>query len=50
MKKRRIDRAQSLRARRLWWDRHGAFSRGLATGIVLALIAVAVVRMVMGSF
>ena len=42
MSKRRIDRAQSLRARRLWWERHGAFSRGILLGAAMTLACVAV--------
>jgi hypothetical protein len=36
---RRPDRAQTLRTRRQWWTRHGAFVRGLVTGVVLTVIA-----------
>jgi len=40
---RRMDRAQRMRARRLWWERNGAFVRGalfgsVATAIVLWIV------------
>jgi hypothetical protein len=37
--KKRMDRAQRTRARRVWWDRHGAFVRGYMAGTV-ATVAV----------
>ncbi|WP_372784804.1 hypothetical protein [Phenylobacterium sp.] len=40
MPRRRPDRAQTLRTRRQWWSRHGAFARGVAAGAALALIVV----------
>lgn len=39
LQKRRIDRAQRMRSQRVWWERNGAFIRGLATGLVLAAVA-----------
>ena len=40
MQRRKLDRAQRIRARRIWWDRNGAFVRGALTGsVVTALIA-----------
>jgi hypothetical protein len=40
MQRRRLDRAQRMRARRIWWERHGAFVRGALTGSLLtALVA-----------
>ncbi|MDO9430963.1 MAG: hypothetical protein V4820_09935 [Pseudomonadota bacterium] len=36
--RRRIDRAQRFRARRIWWDRHGAFMRGMVTGAALCAL------------
>ena len=44
MPRRRPDRAQTLRTRRMWWTRHGAFVRGLLTGASLTLLAVWIVR------
>jgi hypothetical protein len=40
MPRRRPDRAQTLRTRRQWWARHGAFVRGMAAGAVLILIVI----------
>lgn len=37
---RRLDRAQRTRARRQWWERHGAFATGVLVGAVGALSAV----------
>ena len=50
MQKRRIDRAQRFRARRVWWERHGAFARGLITGAVLALLAVWLFKVAAATF
>lgn len=36
--KRRLDRARIIRGRRLWWERNGAFVRGLATGVLLSVL------------
>jgi hypothetical protein len=36
--RRRLDRAQMIRSRRLWWERNGAFVRGLATGVLLSVL------------
>jgi len=33
---RRMDRAQRMRARRLWWERNGAFFRGFLLGLIVA--------------
>lgn len=38
MQRRKVDRAQRMRARRVWWDRNGAFVRGALTGAVLTAI------------
>jgi hypothetical protein len=40
MSRRRPDRAQTLRTRRLWWTKNGAFVRGMIVGASLALVAV----------
>lgn len=39
MQRRKVDRAQRMRARRIWWDRNGAFVRGALTGSVLTALA-----------
>jgi len=45
MSPRRMDRAQRMRAQRLWWERNGAFVRGAIFGaVVTAAIAWVVVR------
>ena len=33
------DRAQRERSRRLWWERHGAFMRGVLVGLAMSLLA-----------
>jgi hypothetical protein len=48
MARRRPDRAQSLRSRRVWWEHHGAFVRGMIAGILATLAAVWMVRAVLG--
>ncbi|WP_293453204.1 hypothetical protein [Phenylobacterium sp.] len=47
MQRRRIDRAQRMRARRVWWERHGAFVRGLFTGSLVTGLAAWILQMVM---
>jgi hypothetical protein len=44
MSRRRPDRAQTLRTRRQWWSRHGAYVRGLVTGVIITLVAALAVR------
>lgn len=40
MQRRKVDRAQRMRARRIWWERNGAFVRGaIVGGVVTALAA-----------
>jgi hypothetical protein len=39
MNRRKPDRAQRERARRQWWERHGAFTRGFAVGVALTALA-----------
>jgi hypothetical protein len=46
MQRRKIDRAQRMRARRVWWERHGAFVRGLLAGSVVTALAAWVLEMV----
>jgi len=50
MQKRRIDRAQRFRARRVWWERHGAFARGLLTGSLVTLLTVWIAKMAAATF
>ena len=38
MQRRKVDRAQRMRARRIWWDRNGAFVRGFVVGVVLTAL------------
>jgi hypothetical protein len=47
MQRRRIDRAQRMRARRVWWERNGAFVRGLLTGSVVTGLAAWILQLVM---
>jgi len=35
---RRMDRAQRMRAQRMWWERNGAFFRGAICGAVITAI------------
>ena len=44
MQRRKIDRAQRMRAQRIWWDRNGAFVRGLLTGAVVTAIGAWLLR------
>jgi hypothetical protein len=42
---RRMDRAQRMRAQRLWWERNGAFFRGFVLGVgITAMVAWLIVR------
>jgi hypothetical protein len=36
---RRMDRAQRMRAQRMWWERNGAFFRGFLLGVILTAAA-----------
>lgn len=47
MQRRKVDRAQRIRARRIWWERNGAFVRGALTGGVITAIAAWVIQLVM---
>lgn len=47
MQRRKIDRAQRMRARRVWWERHGAFVRGLLTGSTVTAAGAWILQMVM---
>jgi hypothetical protein len=39
MQRRKVDRAQRMRARRIWWDRNGAFVRGALVGSGVTAVA-----------
>ena len=40
-----MDRAQRMRAQRVWWERNGAFFRGFLLGVIVtAIIAFAITR------
>jgi hypothetical protein len=47
MQRRKVDRAQRIRARRIWWERNGAFVRGLLTGGVLTGLGAWILQLVM---
>jgi hypothetical protein len=38
-----MDRAQRMRAQRLWWERNGAFFRGAMFGAVLTAVILVLV-------
>lgn len=46
MQRRKVDRAQRIRARRIWWERNGAFVRGALTGSVVTAIAAWILQLV----
>ena len=46
MQRRKVDRAQRIRARRIWWERNGAFVRGMLTGTVITAIGAWLVQFV----
>lgn len=48
MARRRPDRAQTLRTRRVWWERNGAFVRGMIAGVVTTLLVVWAARTLLG--
>lgn len=39
VRRRKVDRAQRLRSRGQWWARHGAFLRGVITGLAVSGLA-----------
>lgn len=47
MQRRKVDRAQRMRARRVWWERNGAFVRGLLTGSMVTGVGAWILQMVM---
>jgi hypothetical protein len=46
MQRRKVDRAQRMRARRIWWERNGAFVRGMLTGTVVTAIGAWLIQLV----
>ena len=47
MQRRKVDRAQRMRARRIWWERNGAFVRGMLTGSVITAIGAWIMQIAM---
>jgi hypothetical protein len=47
MQRRKVDRAQRMRARRIWWERNGAFVRGALVGSVVTAIGAWILQLVM---
>jgi hypothetical protein len=47
MQRRKVDRAQRMRARRVWWERNGAFVRGFFTGSIITAIGAWILQMVL---
>jgi hypothetical protein len=47
MQRRKVDRAQRMRARRIWWDRNGAFVRGFLSGSAITAVGAWILQMVM---
>ena len=46
MQRRKVDRAQRMRARRVWWERNGAFVRGFLVGSVLTGLGAWITQMI----
>ena len=49
MQRRKVDRAQRMRAHRVWWDRNGCFVRGLLVGSGLTAFSAWILQMVMSQ-
>jgi hypothetical protein len=49
MQRRKIDRAQRMRARRIWWERNGSFVRGALTGTFTTAFVAWIIQMVAAS-
>jgi hypothetical protein len=47
MQRRKVDRAQRMRARRIWWERNGAFVRGFLAGGVVTGLGAWILQLVM---
>jgi hypothetical protein len=45
IRRKRVDRAQRFRARRVWWERHGPFAKGALTGSIATLMVIWLVRL-----
>lgn len=45
MQRRKVDRAQRMRARRIWWDRNGSFVRGFLVGAVITVLIAWIVQL-----
>jgi hypothetical protein len=43
---RRLDRAQRMRIRRVWWERNGAFVRGMLVGAVAGATTLWIVQLI----
>ncbi|MBW8812182.1 MAG: hypothetical protein JF588_02045 [Caulobacterales bacterium] len=44
MQRRKVDRAQRMRVRRIWWERNGAFVRGAFAGSAITALAAWVIE------
>ncbi len=49
MQRRKVDRAQRIRARRVWWDRNGSFVRGLLVGTGVTALGAWILQMVLAQ-
>lgn len=49
MQRRKIDRAQRMRVRRIWWERNGAFVRGYLVGTALTALGAWILQMVLSQ-
>lgn len=47
MQRRKVDRAQRMRARRIWWDRNGSFLRGFLLGSIVTALGSWILQMVL---
>lgn len=47
MQRRKVDRAQRMRARRIWWERNGAFVRGFLVGSAITAVGAWILQLVM---
>jgi len=49
MQRRKVDGAQRIRARRVWWDRNGSFVRGLLVGTGVTALGAWILQMVLAQ-
>ncbi|MFN9849465.1 MAG: hypothetical protein ACK56C_13945 [Alphaproteobacteria bacterium] len=49
MQRRKVDRAQRMRARRIWWERNGSFVRGFVVGSGLTALGAWILQMVLAQ-